>query len=45
MEATNVEIFVILLSVLAFGSALIHYTAYAKSRAKVTVKSDLKKHM
>jgi len=40
MDATNVEIFAILLTLLAFGSSLIHYTAYAKSRAKVAVKSE-----
>jgi hypothetical protein len=40
MEATNVEIFVILIAILGFGSSLIHYTAYAKSQAKVAVRSN-----
>lgn len=44
MEATNAEIFVVLLTLLGFGSSLIHYSAYAKSRAKITVKSELKKN-
>lgn len=44
MEATNAEIFVILFALLGFGSSLIHYSAYAKSRAKVTIKSEFKKN-
>lgn len=43
MDATNLEIFAVLTSILAFGSSLIHYSAYAKSRAKVVVKSDFKR--
>ena len=43
MDATSGEIFVLLVAVLGFGSSLIHYTAYAKAKAKVTVKSNLNK--
>lgn len=43
MEATNLELIVLLLSVLAFGSSLIHYTAFAKTKAKATVSSSYKK--
>ena len=44
MEATSNEIFVLLVAVLGFGSSLIHYTAYAKAKARVSVKSDLSKN-
>ena len=45
MEALNAEIFILLLCSLAFGSALIHYTAYAKAKARVKIKSDLRHPM
>lgn len=40
MEALSGEIVVLLLAVLGFGSSLIHYSAYAKARAKVQIKKD-----
>jgi hypothetical protein len=40
MEATNLEIIVTFLVVLSFGSSLIHYTAFTKARAKVSIKND-----
>ena len=40
MEATNLEIIITFLVVLSFGSSLIHYTAFAKAKAKVAVKND-----
>lgn len=40
MEATNLEVLIFLVAVLGFGSSLIHYSAYAKSRAKVRIKTD-----
>jgi len=45
MEATSVEIFIILVAILGFGSSLIHYTAYAKSQAKVAVKAHRKNNL
>ena len=37
MEATNLEIMVTFLIVLSFGSSLIHYSAFAKVRAKANL--------
>ena len=37
MEATNFEMVALFLAVLGFGSSLIHYTAYAKSKADAKV--------
>tara|TARA_Y100000768_G_scaffold387428_1_gene378681 strand:+ start:5335 stop:5487 length:153 start_codon:yes stop_codon:yes gene_type:complete len=45
MEASNLEIFALLTAILAFGSSLIHYSAFAKSRAKVAIKSELKEEL
>jgi hypothetical protein len=42
MEASNLELIVILLTVLGFGSSLIHYTAFMKPKAKAVVQKDLK---
>ena len=44
MEGFSLEILVFLLGILGFGSALIHYTAYAKARAKVEVRRNLRKN-
>lgn len=38
MEALNVEIVVLLLTLLGFGSSLIHYSAYAKNKARSSVR-------
>lgn len=38
MEASNYEMLLVLGFVLVFGSSLIHYRAFAKSRAKSFVK-------
>lgn len=43
MEATNLEMMVLLVTILGFGSSLIHYTAFAKTKAKVAVKNELRK--
>jgi hypothetical protein len=43
MEATNLEIIVLLVTILGFGSSLIHYTAFAKTKAKVAVKNEMRK--
>ncbi len=37
MEGLNVEMVTLLLSLLAFGSSLIHYSAYAKAKARQAV--------
>ncbi len=42
METLNFEIMAVLIISLAFGSALIQYTAYAKAKAKVLIKNDLR---
>ena len=42
MEALKLEILLLLLTSLAFGSALIHYTAFAKAKAKLLVKDDFR---
>ena len=44
MEASNLELIVILLSVLGFGSSLIHYTAFAKSKAKVAISKSMERN-
>lgn len=41
MEASNLELVIILLSVLGLGSSLIHYTAFAKPKAKVPVSKPI----
>ncbi len=38
MEGISLEIIVFLLSVLAFGSSLIHYTVYARAKARIELK-------
>jgi hypothetical protein len=40
MDALTGEIMVLLLAVLGFGSSLIHYSAYAKAKAKVQLKQE-----
>jgi hypothetical protein len=44
VEGFNFEILVFLLGILGFGSALIHYTAFAKARAKVEVHERFSKN-
>jgi hypothetical protein len=41
MEALNLELIVILLTVLGFGSSIIHYVAFAKSKVKIAVTSNV----
>lgn len=43
MEASNLELIIILLSILGFGSSLIHYTAFMKPKAKAHVTKDLER--
>ena len=40
MEVINGEIFAVLVCLLAFGSSLIHYTAYAREKAKIVIHYD-----
>ena len=40
MDVMSGEILFFLVILLGFGSSLIHYTAYAKEKAKVAVKTN-----
>lgn len=40
MDVLSLEVIVFLLGILAFGSSLIHYTVYARSKAKVALKRN-----
>ncbi|MDP7320048.1 MAG: hypothetical protein QF441_05535 [Bacteriovoracaceae bacterium] len=40
MEALNLEMVSFLLLILGFGSALIHYSAFAKSKAAAKITKD-----
>ena len=41
MDAISFELIGVLLAVLAFGSSIIHYSAYTKSKLNSTVKKKL----
>jgi hypothetical protein len=40
MEALNGEIVVLLMAVLGFGSSLIHYSAFAKAKARAQIRQE-----
>ena len=40
MEGINLEIIILLLVALSFGSSLIHYSTYARAKARLKVKKE-----